>query len=108
MVLIQGSFNAKSLLATIGLIATIVFLGQFSTSLPALFLYGVLIVVALLIPYRNVGNDILLRILGCSSIGVGIWFYLWQIGSFTSLLLYIMVGILAIILPSVLPQNILE
>ncbi len=107
MGLLKGNFNTK-LFLTIRLIALIVVLGRFSTSLPALFLYGVLIVVSLLIPYKHVNNRMLLWIIGCSSIGVGVWFYLWEMDSFIVLLLYTMAGIVAIILPYILPQKFVE
>lgn len=103
----QENFNIKSFLATIGLVSLIVVLGRFSISLPALFLYGVLIVVALLIPYKHVKNEVLLWVIGCSSITVGVWFYLWEIGSFITLSLYAIIGIVAIILPYILPQKFL-
>lgn len=99
--------NLKSLIAPIGIILTIVLLGDLNAPTPILFLYIALAFTGFLIPLKKVTNKVAFWFVGVVSIFVGIWGYIDQLYPLLTLVLFLVLGISSLLLPKILPSKII-
>ncbi|PSP84542.1 hypothetical protein BRC96_05305 [Halobacteriales archaeon QS_6_64_34] len=68
---INDHIHVRSLWKTVVLLLAVVVLASPDAPVPLLFLYGVVVVAALLLPVRHVGRTAILRTIGGMSLLVG-------------------------------------
>lgn len=97
--------HVRSLWKTVGLLLAVFLLASPDAPVPLLFLYGVVIVVALLLPVRHVGRTAVLRTIGGMSLLVGAWVALGTDLTLAYALGFVLLAAVAFAIPRFYPDQ---